>query len=113
MDADVSTRQCYHDFPRSTRGVRMSMRSWAAAMCIMGPCALDAQAAVWQPSPGHTQVAIWPGSPPHAAPGAPAESATTRLRDHLVAGKPWTYITNVSRPTLTVYSPKGKNTGAA
>jgi len=82
-------------------------------MCIMGPCALDAQAAVWQPSPGHTQVAIWPGSPPHAAPGAPAESATTRLRDHLVAGKPWTYITNVSRPTLTVYSPKGKNTGAA
>jgi acetyl esterase/lipase len=31
----------------------------------------------------------------------------------LVAGKPWLYINNVSRPTLTVYSPKGKNTGAA
>jgi len=31
----------------------------------------------------------------------------------LVAGKPWTYIRNVSRPTITVYSPKGKNTGAA
>jgi acetyl esterase/lipase len=31
----------------------------------------------------------------------------------LVAGKPWTYINNVSQPTMTVYSPTGKNTGAA
>jgi len=31
----------------------------------------------------------------------------------LVAGRPWIYINNVSRPTMTVYSPKGKNTGAA
>jgi acetyl esterase/lipase len=31
----------------------------------------------------------------------------------LVAGKPWVYVSNVSRPTITVYSPKGKNTGAA
>jgi acetyl esterase/lipase len=44
---------------------------------------------------------------------AAAESATTRLHDHFVAGRPWTYITNVSRPTITVYSPKGKNSGAA
>ena len=35
------------------------------------------------------------------------------MNDHLVAGRPWTYISNVSRPTLTVYSPTGKNTGAA
>jgi acetyl esterase/lipase len=35
------------------------------------------------------------------------------VNDHLVAGRPWTYISNVSRPTLTVYSPTGKNTGAA
>jgi acetyl esterase/lipase len=32
---------------------------------------------------------------------------------HLVAGKPWTYVTNVSQPTMTVYAPKSKNTGAA
>jgi acetyl esterase/lipase len=31
----------------------------------------------------------------------------------LVAGRPWVYINNVSRPTMTVYSPKEKNTGAA
>ena len=33
--------------------------------------------------------------------------------DHLVAGRPWTYISNVSQPALTVYSPTVKNTGAA
>ncbi len=33
--------------------------------------------------------------------------------ENLVAGKSWTYISNVSRPTITVYSPSGKNTGAA
>jgi acetyl esterase/lipase len=30
-----------------------------------------------------------------------------------VTGLPWVYVRNVSRPTLTVYSPNGKNTGAA
>ncbi|MGH8320556.1 MAG: alpha/beta hydrolase, partial [Gammaproteobacteria bacterium] len=32
---------------------------------------------------------------------------------HQVAGKPWLYVDNVSQPTMTVYPPKGKNTGAA
>src|SRR5574342_718087 len=79
--------------------------------CAVG--GLSAQAPAWQPSPGHTQVPIWPGVPPHArqAPGAEAVAAT--MNDHLVAGRPWTYISNVSWPTLTVYSPPGKNTGAA
>src|SRR5262249_17436736 len=30
-----------------------------------------------------------------------------------VAGKPWLAVESVSRPTMTVYSPKGRNTGAA
>ena len=56
---------------------------------------------------------IWPGAAPDAqAVTAPATS-TTREKDHLVAGKPWTYLEHVSRPTMTVYSPAGKNTGAA
>jgi acetyl esterase/lipase len=33
--------------------------------------------------------------------------------DSLIAGKPTVWITNVTRPTMTIYSPKGKNTGAA
>jgi acetyl esterase/lipase len=31
----------------------------------------------------------------------------------LVAGRPWVYVDRVSQPTMTVYSPKGSNTGAA
>jgi acetyl esterase/lipase len=31
----------------------------------------------------------------------------------LVGGRPWVYVANVSIPTITVYAPKGKNTGAA
>jgi len=75
---------------------------------------LRAQTPVWQPSPGHTQVPIWPGAAPDAQPVTGPETSTTRKNDHLVAGKPWTYVERVSRPTMTVYSPTAKlNTGAA
>jgi acetyl esterase/lipase len=74
---------------------------------------LSAQQPVWQPSPGHTQIPIWPGAVPDAQPVTGPETSTTRAKDHLVAGKPWTYVERVSLPTMTVYSPTGKNTGAA
>jgi acetyl esterase/lipase len=31
----------------------------------------------------------------------------------MVAGRPWTYAGEVARPTITVYSPQGRNSGAA
>ncbi len=68
---------------------------------------------MWQPSPGHTQIPIWPGNPPDPQPVAGPEFAETSGNDFLVAGKPAVGISNVTRPTMTVYSPKGKNTGAA
>ncbi len=74
---------------------------------------VSAQTNVWQPSPGHTQLPIWPGGAPDAQSVAEPEVATTRAKDHLVGGRPWTYISNVSLPTMTIYSPVGKNTGAA
>ena len=84
------------------------------AFCVVCVCGgLSAQTPGWQPSPGHVQIPIWPGGPLDPRPIAGPESVTTTTSDHLVAGRPWTYISNVSRPTLTVYSPKGKNTGAA
>src|SRR5689334_8229418 len=54
---------------------------------------------------------IWPGTPPGNRTTREAESTGTVPK--LVAGKPWTYVANVSRPTLAVYPPTGKNTGAA
>ena len=70
-----------------------------------------ALAGVWQPSAGHTQVPIWPGTPPDADPTPDAESLWTT--DHLVAGRHYQAILDVSRPTMTIYAPKKKNTGAA
>ena len=37
----------------------------------------------------------------------------TTVTDRLIAGKPWTAIYNVSKPTMTAYSPRNKNTGIA
>lgn len=71
-----------------------------------------AQEHAWQPSAGHTQVAIWPGTAPDAQPESGPEYVKPETHD-LVAGKPWLYVGNVSQPTMTVYSPKGKNTGVA
>lgn len=75
---------------------------------------LSAQRSVWQPSEGHTQVPIWPGAVPDAQPVTRSEysEAVTGAKD-LVAGRPWVAVEQVSRPTMTVYSPKGNNTGVA
>lgn len=74
---------------------------------------LSAQTPAWQPSPGHTQVPIWPGAVPDSQPAAGPEVFKTTGNESLVAGRPWAYVENVSRPTMTVYSPMGENTGIA
>jgi acetyl esterase/lipase len=91
------------------------MKPLLFALCILfAVTTLRAQQPIWQPSPGHTQIAIWPGAQPDARPAkGPEKVETDNDPKELVAGKSWLYISNVSRPTMTVYSPKGKNTGAA
>ena len=77
------------------------------------PAHLAAQGTAWQPSPGHEQIPLWPAAVPNASRAVvPAESAGAVV-GHDVAGRPWVYVSNVSRPTMTVYSPTGANTGAA
>ena len=73
---------------------------------------LNAQTNLWQPSPGHTQIPIWPGTPPDAHP-APGPEYTRTDTNTLIGGKGVDLVYNVSQPTMTVYSPKGTNTGAA
>jgi acetyl esterase/lipase len=83
------------------------------ALCVLSAFgSLSAQKPVWQPSPGHAQIPIWPGAAPDPQPVAGPEIVTTD-KDFLVAGRPVVGVSNVTRPTMTVYSPKGKNTGAA
>lgn len=89
------------------------MKRWTVALCLLATCAsTHAETMVWQPAAGHMQMSLWPGTPPDAQPMPGPENATLRT-EHLIAGKPWLAASNVSRPTLTVYASKGKNTGAA
>ena len=90
------------------------MKPLILALCVVFACgSLSAQTPTWQPSPGHTQVPIWPGAVPDAQPVTGPEDATTMVTNSLVAGRPWVLVDNVSRPTMTVYSPRGTNNGVA
>jgi acetyl esterase/lipase len=99
----------------AVRGQRASVQASArtvAALAIfavwgaLGLRAPSAHAGSWTPSPGHTQVPLWPGTVPDALPGASATAETMEVvTEELIAGKPYVEILNVSRPTLTVYSP--------
>ncbi|MHB1958613.1 MAG: alpha/beta hydrolase [Acidobacteriaceae bacterium] len=89
------------------------MKSLIFSICVLFAFGrMRAQTPAWQPSPGHTQMPIWPGAAPDVQPVAGPETTVTDSKD-LVAGRPWLAVENVTRPTMTVYSPKGKNTGAA
>ncbi|KQV28659.1 xylanase [Massilia sp. Root335] len=83
-------------------------------MCFLISLALflinftSAQAATWQPSPEHRQIAIWPGAIPNATSLEQPESVVPAT-----GHGGWMQINDVSNPTMTVYPPKGLNTGAA
>jgi acetyl esterase/lipase len=91
----------------------MVMRPLLLAVCIVFACGgVRAQTPVWQPSPGHTQVAIWPGAAPDLQPAAGPE--TSQWWATAPTGPPGGFsVENVTRPTMTVYSPEGRNTGVA
>jgi len=88
------------------------MRLFFCAVLVALGCDIAmAQTAGWQPSAGQVQIAIWPGAAPDPQPVAGAEIAETSEKN--IAGRPVVGVSNVTRPTMTVYSPKGKNSGAA
>jgi acetyl esterase/lipase len=90
------------------------MKPLIFALCfVFALGGLRAQRPGWQPSAGHAQLLIWPGAMPDARPAKGPETVTTTGKESLVAGKPMVWVENVSRPTMTVYAPTGKNTGAA
>jgi len=67
---------------------------------------------VWEPGPEGKQVPLWPEGLVIQRPESDKpEEVGTGSRP--VGGRPWTWATYVSRPTMTIYSPKGRNTRAA
>jgi acetyl esterase/lipase len=73
----------------------VGLKSAAAALVLVASAiGGGAHASPWPPAPGHVQLPLWSGAPPDPMP---------------VSSRP----DSVSKPTLTVYRPTGKNTGAA
>lgn len=75
---------------------------------------LGVVAAVWMMSAvgvAQKTTLLWPGGNPEASKVVGPETVTTTVD---AVGRPVTHVTNVSKPSLTVYAPTmGKNTGAA
>jgi acetyl esterase/lipase len=72
---------------------------------------MNAQTNVWQPSSGHTLIAIWPKTVPDLQTANGSEYM--HQAEILIANEPCMLVERVSSPSMTIYSPKGKNTGAA
>ncbi len=90
------------------------MKRLTAGLCCLFLCGvLFAQKPVWSPSAGHTQVPIWPGVVPDPQTTSGPESSETTPKEWQGTGKPVTAVSNVARPTMTVYSLKSNNTGVA
>jgi acetyl esterase/lipase len=71
-----------------------------------------AATSTWPPSPDNPTMAIWPGEPPGAKTDLPPEINMNANGSKTMAGRPYIRLSNVSTPTITVFKPKGKNTGA-
>lgn len=85
----------------------------AIALCFLAAASTLIAQKTWQPPAGHPQIPIWPGTPPDAIATPGAEHTTWDPPEKGIAGKGVTGIRNVTQPTITVFSPKEKNTGAA
>ena len=90
------------------------MRKFLVVAAMVAVCGgAWAQPSGWPVGPGHTVLTLWPNGAPGANTTTGPEKDTSTATSDLIAGKPLVRLGNVSVPTLTVFAPKGKNTGAA
>jgi acetyl esterase/lipase len=69
---------------------------------------------VWQPPSGLQQIPIWPhGAPDMADVHQPPESVLTQQTPEALAGSTSQAVFDVTAPTMTVFPPRGRNSGAA
>src|SRR5260370_16262634 len=72
-----------------------------------------AQPAGWPVGPGHTVLTLWPKGAPGPNRTTGPEGDTSTATSNKIAARSLVRLGNVSVPTLTLFAPKGKNTGAA
>jgi acetyl esterase/lipase len=85
----------------------------AFLLCSMTLAGPQARGAGWTPSAEYKQIPIWPGASPDSPTGPDREAFVVNDKEDLIAEKPIVWVTEVSRPTMTIYPAKGKNTGVA
>lgn len=66
---------------------------------------------VWQPTSGGVQIPLWPDDTELAKPDTGDHPEETGDGSELVAGRKWHWAGYVSRPTMTIYRPKGEGSG--
>lgn len=96
-----------------TTNVRRARRGWiglVAAVFASTAIAAESPPQTWNPGPSGTEVALWPDGLSIARPETSGPERAS-LAESKVAGRPWTAVYNVTRPTMTIYRPKGVNTG--
>jgi acetyl esterase/lipase len=71
----------------------------------------QSQVGVWKPTAGGTQIPLWPSNTDLARPDTGDRPEETGNGSTLVAKRKWHWASYVTRPTMTIYRPKGRNTG--
>ena len=95
------------------RNSREIVLSVVVGLFMAGTVALQAQKPAWEPAPGLLTLELWPNGAPGNGNATAPEVDVTTAKDNLIAGRSLVRLGNVSKPTLTVYPAKGKNSGAA
>lgn len=91
------------------------MKRWICFVLLAATVAAGAQELrkrqdkAWEPGGDAIQVPVWPKGPPALSPFGGHE--TYGNEDKRIAGRPYTMVDHVSRPTMSIFRAKGKNTG--
>lgn len=67
---------------------------------------------VWQPTGGGLQTPLWPETVALTKPDSGDRAEATGNGSPMVGGRRWHWASYVTRPTMTLYRPQGRNTGA-
>lgn len=71
---------------------------------------INRQERAWQPPGEVIQIPIWPGGPPAGSPIA-AGKESFGYGTKQIAGRPYTAVEHVTRPTMSIFRPQGRNNG--
>jgi acetyl esterase/lipase len=70
------------------------------------------QVGIWAPADGGTQISLWPENVVLTKPDTGDQVEATGNGSPTIGGRKWHWASYVTRPTMTIYKPKGHNSGA-